>query len=67
MCLPDFIGNRSPSRILGAGGVLGLDLREDAAGLQELHVAGLGGFADGLGEIVGNARAGQLRIRCDRR
>ena len=51
--LPDFIGNRSPSVDPGArGGVMGMDLREDAASLQELHVAGLCGLAYGLDDIV---------------
>jgi len=52
--LPDFIGSRSPSADPGArGGVLGMDLREDAASLQELYVAGLSGLAYGLADIVG--------------
>ena len=51
--LPDFIGNRSPSVDPGArGGVMGMDLREDAASLQELYVAGLCGLAYGLSDIV---------------
>jgi D-ribulokinase len=51
--LPDFIGNRSPSADAGArGGVMGMDLREDAASLQELYVAGLCGLAYGLADIV---------------
>jgi D-ribulokinase len=51
--LPDFIGSRSPSADAGArGGVLGMDLREDAASLQELYVAGLCGLAYGLADIV---------------
>ena len=38
--LPDFIGARSPSADPGArGAVMGMDLREDAASLQELYVA----------------------------
>ncbi len=58
--LPDFIGNRSPSVDPGArGGVMGMDLREDAASLQELYVAGLCGLAYGLADIVGRLeRAG---------
>ena len=58
--LPDFIGSRSPLADPGArGGVLGMDLREDAASLQELHVAGLCGLAYGLADIVGKLeRAG---------
>ena len=51
--LPDFIGNRSPAVDPGArGGVMGMDLREDAASLQELYVAGLCGLAYGLSDIV---------------
>jgi D-ribulokinase len=51
--LPDFIGSRSPVADPGARGcVLGMDLREDAASLQELHVAGLCGLAYGLADIV---------------
>ncbi len=51
--LPDFIGSRSPLADPGArGGVMGMDLREDAASLQELHVAGLCGLAYGLNDIV---------------
>jgi D-ribulokinase len=52
--LPDFIGSRSPSADAGArGGVMGMDLREDAASLQELYVAALCGLAYGLADIVG--------------
>jgi ribulose kinase len=52
--LPDFIGSRSPSADPGArGGVMGMDLREDAASLQELYVAGVSGLAYGLADIVG--------------
>ena len=51
--LPDFIGARSPTADAGArGGVMGMDLREDLASLQELYVAGLCGLAYGLAEIV---------------
>ncbi|MGB7975561.1 MAG: HAD-IA family hydrolase, partial [Roseiarcus sp.] len=51
--LPDFIGSRSPSADAGArGGVMGMDLREDHASLQELYVAGLCGLAYGLADIV---------------
>jgi D-ribulokinase len=51
--LPDFIGNRSPSADPGArGGLMGMDLREDAASLQELYVAALCGLAYGLSDIV---------------
>jgi D-ribulokinase len=51
--LPDFIGSRSPVADAGArGGVIGMDLREDAASLQELYVAGLCGLAYGLADIV---------------
>jgi D-ribulokinase len=51
--LPDFIGSRSPLADPGArGAVMGMDLREDAASLQELYVAGLCGLAYGLADIV---------------
>jgi D-ribulokinase len=51
--LPDFIGNRSPLADAGArGAVMGMDLREDSASLQELYVAGLCGLAYGLADIV---------------
>ena len=51
--LPDFIGARSPSADPGArGAVMGIDLREDPASLQELYVAGLCGLAYGLADIV---------------
>ena len=52
--LPAFIGNRGPVADPAArGGVVGLDLREDDASLQELYVAGLCGLAYGVAEIVG--------------
>ena len=51
--LPDFIGSRSSADPGARGGVLGMDLREDAASLQELYVAGLCGLAYGLADIVG--------------
>jgi D-ribulokinase len=52
--LPAFIGNRGPVADPAArGAVVGLDLREDAASLQELYVAGLCGLAYGLAEIIG--------------
>ena len=51
--LPDFIGARSPTADPGArGAVMGIDLREDAASLQELYVAALCGLAYGLADIV---------------
>jgi D-ribulokinase len=51
--LPDFIGSRSSSADPCArGGVVGLDLREDAASLQGLYVAGLCGLAYGVADIV---------------
>jgi D-ribulokinase len=51
--LPDFIGSRSLSADAGVrGGVMGMDLREDAASLQEFYVAGLCGLAYGLADIV---------------
>ena len=66
--LPDFIGNRSPSVDPGArGGVMGMDLREDAASLQELYVAGLCGLAYGLSDIVRKLEGSGLRIRFDHR
>jgi D-ribulokinase len=52
--LPAFIGNRGPVADPAArGAVVGLDLREDAASLEELYVAGLCGLAYGLAEIIG--------------
>ncbi len=52
--LPAFIGNRGPVADPAArGGVVGLDLREDEASLQQLYVAGLCGLAYGVAEIVG--------------
>ena len=51
--LPDFIGNRSPLADAGArGGLMGMDLREEAASLQEFYMAGLCGLAYGLADIV---------------
>ncbi len=51
--LPDFIGSRSPSADVGArGAVMGMDLSEDPASLEELYVAGLCGLAYGLADIV---------------
>ncbi len=50
--LPDFIGSRSSADAGARGGVIGMDLREDAASLQELYVAGLCGLAYGLADIV---------------
>jgi D-ribulokinase len=51
--LPDFIGSRSLSADAGVrGGVMGMDLREDAASLQEFYVAGLCGLVYGLADIV---------------
>ena len=51
--LPDFIGSRSPSADAGArGAVMGMDLREDLASLEELYVAALCGLAYGLADIV---------------
>jgi D-ribulokinase len=51
--LPDFIGARSLSADPGArGAVMGMDLREDAASLQELYVSGLCGLGYGLADIV---------------
>ena len=58
--LPSFIGRRAPAADPAArGGIVGLDLREDAASLDELYVAGLCGLAYGIADIVGAfARAG---------
>jgi HAD superfamily hydrolase (TIGR01509 family) len=50
--LPDFIGGRSSADPGARGAVLGMDLREDVASLQELYVAGLCGLAYGLADIV---------------
>ena len=51
--LPSFIGRRAPAADAAArGGVVGLDLRDDAASLEELYVAGLCGLAYGIGDIV---------------
>ncbi len=51
--LPSFIGERAPVADAAArGGVVGLDLREDMASLEELYVAGLCGLAYGIAEIV---------------
>jgi D-ribulokinase len=52
--LPAFIGNRGPVADASArGAIVGLDLREDEASLQELHVAGLCGLSYGIAEIIG--------------
>ncbi len=58
--LPDFLGNRTPFADAAArGGVVGLDLRQDAASLQELYVAGLCGLAYEIAGIIGEfERAG---------
>ncbi len=51
--LPSFIGERAPFADAGArGGVVGLDLRDDIASLEELYVAGLCGLAYGVADIV---------------
>ncbi len=51
--LPSFIGRRAPAADAAArGGIVGLDLREDAASLEELYVAGLCGLAYGIADIV---------------
>jgi D-ribulokinase len=51
--LPSFIGERAPLADAAArGGVVGLDLREDMASLEELYVAGLCGLAYGVADIV---------------
>ena len=51
--LPSFIGRRAPAADAAArGGVVELDLRDDAASLEELYVAGLCGLAYGIADIV---------------
>jgi D-ribulokinase len=51
--LPSFIGERAPVADAAArGGVVGLDLREDMASLEELYVAGLCGVAYCIADIV---------------
>jgi|GEM_PF-12558 len=61
--LPDFIGNRSPSADADMrGAIVGMDLREDTASLQELYVAGLCGLAYGLADIVGKLEASGYRF-----
>ncbi len=51
--LPSFIGNRAPLADAAArGGIVGLDLREDAGSLEELYVAGLCGLAYGIAAII---------------
>jgi D-ribulokinase len=50
--LPDFIGARSSADPRARGAVMGLDLRDDAASLEELYLAGLCGLAHGLADIV---------------
>ncbi len=52
--LPSFIGERAPVADAAArAGIVGLDLREDAASLEELYIAGLSGLAYGIARIVG--------------
>jgi D-ribulokinase len=51
--LPDFIGSRSSADTGARGAMIGMDLREDLASLEELYVAGLCGLAYGLADIVG--------------
>ena len=59
--LPAFIGNRAPVADASArGGIVGLDLREDGASLEELYVAGLCGLAYGVAEIIGAFETGGL-------
>ena len=43
-----------------AAAMMGMDLREDAASLQELYVAGLCGLAYGLADIVRKLEAVEL-------
>src|SRR5260370_1279682 len=58
--LPDFLGNRSPFADAAArGGILGMDVRQRAARLEELYVAGLCGLAYEVAQIIGELeRAG---------
>jgi D-ribulokinase len=58
--LPDFLGNRSPFADAAArGGIVGMDLRDDAASLEELYVASLCGLVYELVQIIGKLeRAG---------
>ena len=65
--LPDFIGSRSSADAGARGGVIGMDLREDAASLQELYVAGLCGLAYGLADIVRKLEASGYEFELDRR
>jgi D-ribulokinase len=52
--LPSFIGRRAPAADAAArGGIVGLDLREDMASLEELYVSVLCGLAYGIADIVG--------------
>ncbi len=51
--LPSFIGERAPLADAEArGGVVGLDLRDDIASLEELYVAGLCALAYGVADVV---------------
>jgi D-ribulokinase len=57
--LPAFIGNRAPVADAAARGVIvGLDLRDDAASLEELYVAGLCGLAYGVADIIDALKRG---------
>ncbi|MBV9909014.1 MAG: FGGY family pentulose kinase, partial [Hyphomicrobiales bacterium] len=55
--LPDFIGSRSSADTRARGALMGMDLRDDLASLEELYVAGLCGLAYGLADIVGKLEA----------
>jgi FGGY-family pentulose kinase len=56
--LPDFIGSRSPSADAGArGAVMGMDLREDLASLEELYVAGLCGLLMGCATSCASSKS----------
>ena len=57
--LPSFLGERAPVADASArGGIVGLDLSEDGASLEELYVAGLCGLAYGIANIVDAYRRG---------
>jgi D-ribulokinase len=60
--LPDFIGSRSSADSGARGAMMGMDLREDLASLEELYVAGLCGLAYGLAGIVGKLEVSGYRF-----
>ena len=66
--LPDFIGSRSPLADPGArGGVMGMDLREDAASLAGASCRRPLRSRLWPQRHCSQARADRLRVRCDRR